>query len=164
MLAVEVQFWDLQRKNLRFSCSQLKLYDQSDVSVSTLALFWQIPIFQRGGTVIPLKTAAGKSTEWMTNISYELRVALNTEVLWNNVPLTKLSFATFILKPKGASSRPLLFLLVGAPSSFPAFPQSETVRAQPGQNIFLTFLSPPQVLWKKKQQRIGRAQTSWTCR
>eukprot|EP00076_Gallus_gallus_P040943 XP_025006481.1 neutral alpha-glucosidase C isoform X1 [Gallus gallus] len=38
-----------------------------------------IPIFQRGGTVIPLKTAAGKSTEWMTNISYELRVALNTE-------------------------------------------------------------------------------------
>ncbi|XP_065610840.1 neutral alpha-glucosidase C isoform X2 [Cyrtonyx montezumae] len=38
-----------------------------------------IPIFQRGGTVIPLKTAAGKSTEWMTNISYELRVALNAE-------------------------------------------------------------------------------------
>uniref|UniRef100_A0A8C9GCY1 Glycoside hydrolase family 31 N-terminal domain-containing protein n=1 Tax=Pavo cristatus TaxID=9049 RepID=A0A8C9GCY1_PAVCR len=38
-----------------------------------------IPVFQRGGTVIPLKTAAGKSTEWMTNTSYELRVALNTE-------------------------------------------------------------------------------------
>uniref|UniRef100_A0A669PNC9 Uncharacterized protein n=1 Tax=Phasianus colchicus TaxID=9054 RepID=A0A669PNC9_PHACC len=52
---------------------------RSYMNVSTLALFWQIPIFQRGGTVIPLKTAAGKSTEWMTNISYELRVALNTE-------------------------------------------------------------------------------------
>uniref|UniRef100_A0A8C5X8Y5 Glycoside hydrolase family 31 N-terminal domain-containing protein n=1 Tax=Malurus cyaneus samueli TaxID=2593467 RepID=A0A8C5X8Y5_9PASS len=41
--------------------------------------FLQIPVFQRGGTVIPLKTTAGKSTEWMTDISYELHVALDTE-------------------------------------------------------------------------------------
>ncbi|KAK2533211.1 Ganc [Columba livia] len=38
-----------------------------------------IPVFQRGGTVLPLKTTAGKSTEWMTDISYELHVALDTE-------------------------------------------------------------------------------------
>ncbi|XP_058707963.1 neutral alpha-glucosidase C isoform X3 [Poecile atricapillus] len=38
-----------------------------------------IPVFQRGGTVIPLKTTAGKSTEWMIDISYELHVALDTE-------------------------------------------------------------------------------------
>ncbi|NXN99771.1 GANC glucosidase, partial [Rhinopomastus cyanomelas] len=38
-----------------------------------------IPVFQRGGTVIPLKTAAGKSTEWMVDISYELHVALDPE-------------------------------------------------------------------------------------
>ncbi|PKU36957.1 hypothetical protein llap_12739 [Limosa lapponica baueri] len=38
-----------------------------------------IPVFQRGGTVVPLKTMAGKSTEWMIDISYELRVALDTE-------------------------------------------------------------------------------------
>uniref|UniRef100_A0A8C3PRF7 Glycoside hydrolase family 31 N-terminal domain-containing protein n=1 Tax=Calidris pygmaea TaxID=425635 RepID=A0A8C3PRF7_9CHAR len=38
-----------------------------------------IPVFQRGGTVVPLKTTAGKSTEWMTDISYELRVALDKE-------------------------------------------------------------------------------------
>uniref|UniRef100_A0A8C5ITL3 GANC glucosidase n=1 Tax=Junco hyemalis TaxID=40217 RepID=A0A8C5ITL3_JUNHY len=39
----------------------------------------QIPVFQRGGTVIPLKTSAGKSTEWMIDISYELHVALDAE-------------------------------------------------------------------------------------
>uniref|UniRef100_A0A8B9S567 Neutral alpha-glucosidase C n=1 Tax=Apteryx owenii TaxID=8824 RepID=A0A8B9S567_APTOW len=38
-----------------------------------------IPVFQRGGTVIPLKTRAGKSTEWMIDISYELHVAPDTE-------------------------------------------------------------------------------------
>ncbi|XP_052638158.1 neutral alpha-glucosidase C isoform X3 [Harpia harpyja] len=38
-----------------------------------------IPVFQRGGTVIPLKTTAGKSTEWMVDVSYELHVALDTE-------------------------------------------------------------------------------------
>ncbi|XP_029891272.1 neutral alpha-glucosidase C isoform X2 [Aquila chrysaetos chrysaetos] len=38
-----------------------------------------IPVFQRGGTVIPLKTTAGKSTEWMIDVSYELHVALDTE-------------------------------------------------------------------------------------
>uniref|UniRef100_A0A8C0Z9A9 Glucosidase alpha, neutral C n=1 Tax=Cyanistes caeruleus TaxID=156563 RepID=A0A8C0Z9A9_CYACU len=42
-------------------------------------VFLQIPVFQRGGTVIPLKTTAGKSTEWMIDISYELHVALDTE-------------------------------------------------------------------------------------
>ncbi|KFU83540.1 Neutral alpha-glucosidase C, partial [Chaetura pelagica] len=38
-----------------------------------------IPVFQRGGTVIPLKTTAGKSTEWMIDTSYELHVALDTQ-------------------------------------------------------------------------------------
>nr|XP_033808270.1 neutral alpha-glucosidase C isoform X5 [Geotrypetes seraphini] len=38
-----------------------------------------IPVFQRGGTVIPLKTIVGKSTEWMKGISYELRVALDSK-------------------------------------------------------------------------------------
>uniref|UniRef100_A0A8U8BPN2 Glycoside hydrolase family 31 N-terminal domain-containing protein n=1 Tax=Geospiza parvula TaxID=87175 RepID=A0A8U8BPN2_GEOPR len=42
-------------------------------------VFLQIPVFQRGGTVIPLKTSAGKSTEWMIDISYELHVALDAE-------------------------------------------------------------------------------------
>ncbi|KAJ1103969.1 hypothetical protein NDU88_001385 [Pleurodeles waltl] len=36
-----------------------------------------IPVFQRGGTIIALKTAVGKSSEWMKNISYELLVALD---------------------------------------------------------------------------------------
>lgn len=36
-----------------------------------------IPVFHRGGTVIPLKTSVGKSTEWMTDVSYELRAALD---------------------------------------------------------------------------------------
>uniref|UniRef100_A0A8C8SWE4 Glycoside hydrolase family 31 N-terminal domain-containing protein n=1 Tax=Pelusios castaneus TaxID=367368 RepID=A0A8C8SWE4_9SAUR len=38
-----------------------------------------IPVFQRGGSVIPLKTTVGRSTEWMTDISYELHVALNSK-------------------------------------------------------------------------------------
>uniref|UniRef100_A0A8B9P7R1 Neutral alpha-glucosidase C n=1 Tax=Apteryx owenii TaxID=8824 RepID=A0A8B9P7R1_APTOW len=42
-------------------------------------LLLNIPVFQRGGTVIPLKTRAGKSTEWMIDISYELHVAPDTE-------------------------------------------------------------------------------------
>ncbi|XP_053141818.1 neutral alpha-glucosidase C isoform X2 [Hemicordylus capensis] len=36
-----------------------------------------IPALQRGGTLIPLKTSVGKSTEWMTDVSYELRAALD---------------------------------------------------------------------------------------
>ncbi|XP_072842320.2 neutral alpha-glucosidase C [Pogona vitticeps] len=36
-----------------------------------------IPVFQRGGTIIPLKTSVGKSTEWMADVPYELRVALD---------------------------------------------------------------------------------------
>nr|XP_006130414.1 neutral alpha-glucosidase C isoform X1 [Pelodiscus sinensis]XP_025044103.1 neutral alpha-glucosidase C isoform X1 [Pelodiscus sinensis] len=38
-----------------------------------------IPVFQRGGSVVPLKTKVGRSTEWMTDISYELRVALDSK-------------------------------------------------------------------------------------
>lgn len=47
--------------------------------------------------MIPLKTAAGKSTEWMIDVSYELRVALDTEVLRSDIPFTKLSFTAFML-------------------------------------------------------------------
>ncbi|XP_015275543.1 PREDICTED: neutral alpha-glucosidase C [Gekko japonicus] len=36
-----------------------------------------IPVIQRGGTIIPLKTSVGKSTEWMTDVPYELHVALD---------------------------------------------------------------------------------------
>uniref|UniRef100_A0A8C3HFX0 Glucosidase alpha, neutral C n=1 Tax=Chrysemys picta bellii TaxID=8478 RepID=A0A8C3HFX0_CHRPI len=39
----------------------------------------RIPVFQRGGGVVPLKTTVGRSTEWMTDISYELRVALDSK-------------------------------------------------------------------------------------
>ncbi|TFK15096.1 zygote arrest protein 1 [Platysternon megacephalum] len=38
-----------------------------------------IPVFQRGGSVVPLKITVGRSTEWMTDISYELRVALDSK-------------------------------------------------------------------------------------
>ncbi|XP_067414242.1 neutral alpha-glucosidase C [Emydura macquarii macquarii] len=38
-----------------------------------------IPVFQRGGSVVPLKTTVGRSTEWMTDISYELHVALDSK-------------------------------------------------------------------------------------
>nr|XP_054954296.1 neutral alpha-glucosidase C isoform X12 [Pan paniscus] len=38
-----------------------------------------IPVFQRGGSVIPIKTTIGKSTGWMTESSYGLRVALSTK-------------------------------------------------------------------------------------
>uniref|UniRef100_A0A670XX90 Glucosidase alpha, neutral C n=1 Tax=Pseudonaja textilis TaxID=8673 RepID=A0A670XX90_PSETE len=36
-----------------------------------------IPVFQRGGTIIPLKISVGKSTEWMLDVPYELRAALD---------------------------------------------------------------------------------------
>ncbi|XP_058017993.1 neutral alpha-glucosidase C isoform X2 [Ahaetulla prasina] len=36
-----------------------------------------IPVFQRGGTIIPLKISVGKSTEWMVDVPYELRAALD---------------------------------------------------------------------------------------
>uniref|UniRef100_A0A8C9HJ39 Glycoside hydrolase family 31 N-terminal domain-containing protein n=1 Tax=Piliocolobus tephrosceles TaxID=591936 RepID=A0A8C9HJ39_9PRIM len=39
----------------------------------------QIPVFQRGGSVVPMKTTVGKSTGWMTKSSYGLRVALSTK-------------------------------------------------------------------------------------
>ncbi|KAK9409746.1 neutral alpha-glucosidase C [Crotalus adamanteus] len=36
-----------------------------------------IPVFQRGGTIIPLKISVGKSTEWMVDVPYELYAALD---------------------------------------------------------------------------------------
>lgn len=38
-----------------------------------------IPVFQRGGSVVPIKTTIGKSTGWMTESPYGLRVALSTK-------------------------------------------------------------------------------------
>ncbi|KAK1338971.1 hypothetical protein QTO34_019640 [Cnephaeus nilssonii] len=38
-----------------------------------------IPVFQRGGSVVPIKTTVGKSTGWMTDSPYGLRVALSTK-------------------------------------------------------------------------------------
>ncbi|XP_061467295.1 neutral alpha-glucosidase C isoform X2 [Rhineura floridana] len=38
-----------------------------------------IPVMQRGGTIIPLKTSVGKSTEWMVDVPYELHIALDTK-------------------------------------------------------------------------------------
>ncbi|XP_036120392.1 neutral alpha-glucosidase C isoform X1 [Molossus molossus] len=38
-----------------------------------------IPVFQRGGSVVPIKRVIGKSTGWMTDSPYGLRVALSTK-------------------------------------------------------------------------------------
>ncbi|XP_049637465.1 neutral alpha-glucosidase C [Suncus etruscus] len=38
-----------------------------------------IPVFQRGGSIVPIKTTIGKSTGCMTDSPYGLRVALSTE-------------------------------------------------------------------------------------
>uniref|UniRef100_A0A8C5LHP7 Glucosidase, alpha; neutral C n=1 Tax=Jaculus jaculus TaxID=51337 RepID=A0A8C5LHP7_JACJA len=38
-----------------------------------------IPVFQRGGSVIPIKTTVGRSTGWMVDSPYGLRVALSTK-------------------------------------------------------------------------------------
>ncbi|XP_042299274.1 neutral alpha-glucosidase C isoform X2 [Sceloporus undulatus] len=38
-----------------------------------------IPVIQRGGSIIPLKTSVGKSTEWMIDFPYELRAALDSK-------------------------------------------------------------------------------------
>ncbi|KAH0620644.1 hypothetical protein JD844_021310, partial [Phrynosoma platyrhinos] len=38
-----------------------------------------IPVIQRGGSIIPLKTSVGKSTEWMVDVPYELRAALDSK-------------------------------------------------------------------------------------
>lgn len=46
-----------------------------------LIFFLQIPVFQRGGTIIPLKISVGKSTEWMVDVPYELHAALDYKVL-----------------------------------------------------------------------------------
>ncbi|XP_073495193.1 neutral alpha-glucosidase C isoform X2 [Phyllobates terribilis] len=37
----------------------------------------EIPVYQRGGSIIPLQTTIGKSSGWMDNSPYELRVALD---------------------------------------------------------------------------------------
>lgn len=39
----------------------------------------EIPVFQRGGSVVPVKTTVGKSTGWMADSPYGLRVALSTQ-------------------------------------------------------------------------------------
>ncbi|OCT68743.1 neutral alpha-glucosidase C [Xenopus laevis] len=39
----------------------------------------EIPVFQRGGSIIPLHTRVGKSTGWMDGFPYELRVALDSK-------------------------------------------------------------------------------------
>ena len=89
---IKVRFWAFIRASFSYPCSKLTLYDQSIWTFLPWFCFLQIPVFQRGGSVIPLKTTAGKSTEWMIDISYELHVALDTEVLWDDVPFTKLYF------------------------------------------------------------------------
>ncbi|XP_010623078.1 neutral alpha-glucosidase C isoform X1 [Fukomys damarensis] len=38
-----------------------------------------VPVFQRGGSVVPVKTTVGKSTGWMADTSYGLRMALSTK-------------------------------------------------------------------------------------
>ncbi|XP_043930005.1 neutral alpha-glucosidase C [Protopterus annectens] len=38
-----------------------------------------IPVFQRGGTVIPKKTKVGKSSGWMSEVPYALQVALDSK-------------------------------------------------------------------------------------
>uniref|UniRef100_A0ABI7YQP0 Glycoside hydrolase family 31 N-terminal domain-containing protein n=1 Tax=Felis catus TaxID=9685 RepID=A0ABI7YQP0_FELCA len=38
-----------------------------------------IPVFQRGGSIVPIKTTIGKSTGYMTDSPYGLRVALSTK-------------------------------------------------------------------------------------
>ncbi|XP_074091277.1 neutral alpha-glucosidase C-like [Macrotis lagotis] len=38
-----------------------------------------IPVFQRGGSVVPMKTGVGKSTGWMTNLPYKLSIALDSK-------------------------------------------------------------------------------------
>ncbi|XP_077320961.1 neutral alpha-glucosidase C isoform X2 [Lithobates pipiens] len=41
----------------------------------------EIPVFQRGGSIIPMRTAVGKSTAWMGSSPYELHVALDRKGL-----------------------------------------------------------------------------------
>ncbi|MEE6519075.1 hypothetical protein FKM82_030542, partial [Ascaphus truei] len=39
----------------------------------------QIPVYQRGGSIVPMQTRAGKSTGWMKNTPYELHIALDSK-------------------------------------------------------------------------------------
>lgn len=41
----------------------------------------EIPVFQRGGSIIPMHTTVGKSTGWMESTPYELHVALDRKGL-----------------------------------------------------------------------------------
>lgn len=116
--------------------------------------FWQIPVFQRGGTVIPLKTTAGKSTEWMIDVSYELHVALDTEVLGSDIPFTKLSFTAFMLflgacslfnEHSGnciwiSSGSPLLFFIVrGLTPPYHCFLRVKLSECSTGKAFFWPF-------------------------
>lgn len=116
-------------------------------------MFLQIPVFQRGGTVIPLKTTAGKSTEWMIDTSYELRVALDTEVLWDSVPFLQRCLLLHLIfvgpcylfsQHNGIwvlnGSSPLV-LFEGTQTSPLLSPLSMIIWAQQRQNIFLTFFT-----------------------
>uniref|UniRef100_A0A8C5MH12 Glucosidase alpha, neutral C n=1 Tax=Leptobrachium leishanense TaxID=445787 RepID=A0A8C5MH12_9ANUR len=39
----------------------------------------EIPVYQRGGTIVPMHTTVGKSTGWMEDTPYELHVALDSK-------------------------------------------------------------------------------------
>ncbi|XP_068109548.1 neutral alpha-glucosidase C isoform X2 [Hyperolius riggenbachi] len=41
----------------------------------------EIPVFQRGGSIIPMQTTVGKSSAWMEDSPYELHVALDSKDL-----------------------------------------------------------------------------------
>ncbi|XP_016783503.2 neutral alpha-glucosidase C isoform X3 [Pan troglodytes] len=63
--------------------SALLVHPVTEPKATTVDVFLpgsnEIPVFQRGGSVIPIKTTVGKSTGWMTESSYGLRVALSTK-------------------------------------------------------------------------------------
>ncbi|XP_004400449.1 PREDICTED: neutral alpha-glucosidase C [Odobenus rosmarus divergens] len=48
-------------------------------TVKILVALDTIPVFQRGGSIVPIKTTVGKSTGYMTDSPYGLRVALSTK-------------------------------------------------------------------------------------
>jgi alpha-glucosidase (family GH31 glycosyl hydrolase) len=59
------------------------------------AALLQIPVFQRGGSVVPIRTTIGKSTGWMTNSPYGLRVALSTKVYGQLVSLFVITLSLY---------------------------------------------------------------------
>lgn len=54
-----------------FNCISSSHKQKVDVTLN------EIPVYQRGGSIIPIHTAIGKSTGWMDNSPYELRIALD---------------------------------------------------------------------------------------